>query len=453
MGETGRLAHFTANLKYDHIPAAVLEKMKLCLLDSVGCALAGSNREDISIMLEALSPYYGDGGVAVFGRGQTAPLPLALLLNSTMCHVLEMDDLHKASKVHPGCIVATGILSYSCVKSFTGADALAAMTAGYEAMIRLGEGMGTVSHRKRGWHATATCGAIGMAAAMGNLMRLPETQLANALGLAGSQAAGLMAFLADGSSGKRFQVGKAALNGWMAAQLASGGLTGPASVLEASDGGLLHAMSDCYDLSKIDRDLGKRFLAEEVGIKLHACCGHTHQAIDAVYALRERHSFSPDDIESVEVRVYDVSGVSWGAEGMPKNAVEGQFNFPYVVALALLEPQVSLAQFAPEYLSDQRIHHLSQKIRVLPDPAYTARYPAEWCASVTIRLRGGEALWEEAVGAKGDWNKPLTYREAAGKFDALTGGILSPERQNAIHNAIYHLEALDDVKELVALLQ
>ena len=449
---TNDLAVFASRLKYEQIPDAVIQKMKISLLDSIGCAMAGINDPAAVRTYLGIRDHCLKSGGFIIGRGNAISEPEAILINSMMCHAVEMDDLHKASKVHPGAVVAMGVFSMAFSGGFDGKQVLTAMTVGYETMIRLGEALGTVSHRKKGWHATATCGAVAMAAAAGNLLGLSSDIIANALGLAACQSSGNMAFLANGAMTKRFQVGKSAQNGWLAMKLAAAGVTGSTKAIEYTDGGLLHLMSDDADVHRITEGLGLCFEAVDIGWKMYACCGHTHQAIEAALSLRKEYSIRPEDIDFVEVLTYEVSGLDWGTCGKPQNAVEGQFNFPYVVATALIEGEVFLDQFSQKNLDRDDINDLAERVIVRIDEQSTKEYPSVWSSEVIIHLRNGSILDRRSIGAKGDKDHPLNFNEAQNKFNAITSNHLSETQREQLGSFIAHLENAVDLRKMYELL-
>ncbi|MBQ3423610.1 MAG: MmgE/PrpD family protein [Clostridia bacterium] len=443
---TKPLAAWAANLRYEEIPAALIEKLKDHTLDMLGCAVAGWDRPEILRMKDAL--LHGQSEALVWGTGRRIHPSDALLINGAMSHAVELDDLHKPSKIHAACVVVPSVLTVGEMLHLDGRALLRAMAVGYEVCIRMGMALGTDSHRRRGWHATATCGSFASAAAIGSLMGLDEVRMANALGLAGTQTGGLMAYTADGSMAKRFHAGKANANGWLAATLAASGFTGPTYVLEAPDGGYAHAASDAYDLDSLLEGLGARYHALDTGLKSYACCGHIHQAIDAAIYLVKNHGIRPADVREVEVRTYDVSGMAWGFHDAPKNTVEAQFNIPWAVAVAMLDGQAFLPQFAQDRLADSRVISLAKRVTVVADDRYTARYPGEWCSSVRITLNDGSSFYREVCGAKGDPVNPLSREELRDKFNSLTGTQLPQEKKEAIADFISGLEERKDLKEL-----
>lgn len=445
---TKRLAAFIADAA---LPEQTIRILRLCLLDTIGCAVAGSARPEIVQMKTALLSDGETGGAAVWLAGRTAPAATALVLNGSMSHAVELDDLHKPSKIHAGTVVVPTVLTLGAARHISGRQALLAMLVGYETMLRVAMGIGVDSHRRRGWHGTATCGNFGAAAAAGRILGLNAAEQASALGLAGTAAGGLMAYTADGSMSKRYHAGKAAENGWMAAKLAKAGYAGPTFVLEADDGGYAHAVSDRYDLDVILDGLGEKWHTLDMGHKFYACCGHIHQAIECAVDLRNNRGIRPEDVASVTVKTYDVSGMRWGFSEPPRNTVEAQFSFPYAVAVALTDGKAFISQFSQERLTDEAVNALARKVRVETDDAYTARYPKEWCSSVAIETNDGRTLRAESVGAKGDPGKPLTQSEIEEKFLSLTAGLLPDDRRRAIIETVRSIEQCRDISALTEL--
>ncbi|MBQ9941731.1 MAG: MmgE/PrpD family protein [Christensenellaceae bacterium] len=450
---TKSLASWAAKLTYEELPAEVIEKLKMHMLDMLGCAIAGSDKPEIAQMKAAMENCGETGSARAWGSQKQLPFANAMLVNGAMSHTVELDDLHKPSKIHAACVIVPPVLTAAQALGADGKTVMLALAVGYEIVLRMGMALGTDSHRRRGWHATATCGAFGAAAACGVLLGLGEVQMANALGLAGTSTGGLMAYTADGSMSKRLHAGKAAENGWMAASLAKAGFTGPTYVLEASDGGYAHAASDKYDLDILLDGLGEKYHILDTGLKFYACCGHIHQAIDAALQLMRENKLAAEDVASAKVSTYDVSGMAWGFQRAPQNTVEAQFNIPYAVAVAMCDGQAFLPQFARERLGDKKVLDLAARISVETADRYTVRYPAEWCSGVEITLKDGRQLFREVCGAKGDPQNPLSEEEVESKFRVLTDGYISAEHQDALIACVKKTEQLENAARLAELLK
>lgn len=449
---TKELAAWAASVDYSDIPAPVIAMMKKCLLDTIGCAAAGSERQEIKDLIRGIMDPDERGKAEVWFQRASAPTPAALLINGSMNHAVELDDLHKPSKIHAGTVIVPSVLTVGALCGIGGRELLTAMAVGYEVVLRAAIAVGVDSHRRRGWHGTATCGAFGAAAAIGHIFALDKNQMAHAFGLAGTSTGGLMAYTADGSMSKRYHAGMAAMHGYLAAVSARAGFTGPAYVFEAPDGGYAHAASDRYDLEELTRDLGTEWHCKDMGHKFYACCGHIHQAIDCAIRIRNENGLRPEDIESVTVTTYDVAGMSWGFSEPPKNTVEAQFSFPYAVAAALADGQAFIPQFAPERLGDPVINALASKIRVRTDARFTALYPGQWASGVEVKANG-RTYYEEVFGAKGDPVNPLSEQEIEDKFRSLSGVRFTAREQDRMIAAVRDIEHAKDITAIADLMR
>ncbi|NMA36658.1 MAG: MmgE/PrpD family protein [Clostridiaceae bacterium] len=441
---TKELAAWAAKNEYMDIPYQVISMMKKCLLDTLGCATAGSERKEIKNLINGTLDPTETGKASVWFQNTTAPIATALLINGAMNHAVELDDLHKPSKIHAGTVIVPSILTVGALYGISGKELLTSMAVGYEVMLRAAIAIGVDSHRRRGWHGTATCGAFGAAAAIGHIMGLNGLQMANAFGLAGTSTGGLMAYTADGSMSKRYHSGMAAMHGYLAAVSAKAGFTGPTYVFEAPDGGYGHAVSDKYDLEELVKDLSETWHCKDMGHKFYACCGHIHQAIDCAIKIRNENSLRPEDLEAVTVTTYDVAGMSWGFSEPPKNTVEAQFSFPYAVSAALVDGQAFIPQFAPERLTDPVINSLAAKVTVNTDDKFTSLYPKQWASGVEVKAKD-QTYYTEVIGAKGDPVNPLSEQEIEDKFRSLSGGRFSNEQQDKMIAVIHNIERSESI--------
>ena len=235
MGALRTLAGRLAAIRDGRLPGAVLDQARLCLLDTLGCGVYGSGLDEGRRVVAALGQL-GGGGAPVWGCGALLARSDCALACGALAHLRELDDVHW-SITHPGAVVVPALHALAWGRDGRLGEALAALVAGYEAMVRVSRASGFLAHRRKGWHATATMGPFGAAAACGVLLGLEPDRLVSALGLAGSRTGGTWAFKADGAMSKRLHPGLAARDGLTAACLARSGITGPEYVLEAEDGG------------------------------------------------------------------------------------------------------------------------------------------------------------------------------------------------------------------------
>jgi 2-methylcitrate dehydratase PrpD len=315
------LAGFASRLTYDELEQPLVEEFKKCLLDAIGCALHGASLPWARIVNRWVADQEGKAEATLWRQHFQGPCANVALGLGVMIHSFDFDDYHN-SKIHPGAPVIPAVLTVGESLGASGPEVLTAIAAGYETMIRVSLATGPNASRLRGWHLTGTTGTFGAAAAAGRLLGLSADAMASALGLAGTQSAGLWAFLADGAMSKRLHPGRSAQSGVMAAFLAQRGFRGPTQILEAADGGFCRATSDQIDLSRITEKLGEKFHAGEVNIKPYACCASSHSAVDAVLELKRQHAFSAADVEKVRVKTAASVVVQCGFEYRASGCVQ-----------------------------------------------------------------------------------------------------------------------------------
>src|SRR5699024_6072191 len=203
----------------------------------------------------------------------------ALIVNGAAGHAVEMDDVHKQAKAHAGAVIVPTLVTEAENHNPSGKQFLLSLVIGYEVMLRIGRGLNATEHRKKGWHATSTCGTFGAAATISSLNNFNEQEYVDAFGLAGTQSSGLWAFSKDGANSKMFHAGMAAMNGYLATDLVKAGLEGSAHILEAEDGGIFNATSNNYSFEKVTEKIGVEFLSTDMTRKPFSCCRSMHPAI------------------------------------------------------------------------------------------------------------------------------------------------------------------------------
>ncbi|HYE92729.1 MAG TPA: MmgE/PrpD family protein, partial [Terriglobales bacterium] len=293
-----RLAAFTGALRFDALPADVLASARLHILDVFGLALAASTY-DFAAAVAAVAE--APGPCSILGGTRTATPSAAALVNGTLAHGLDFDDTHAASITHASAVIVPAALAVAERDGISGRDLLTAVVAGYEAIARLGMAAPGAFHA-RGWHATPVCGAFAAALTAGKLMGLDAPRLTHALGIVGSFASGLMEFLEDGSGVKRVHAGWAAHAGVLAATMAAGGLTGPATILEGRFG-FYPTFLGTAPAADVFATLGTRWETLRIGFKPYPCCHYLHAYIDCALRLRREQRVEPDSIVAVECRV------------------------------------------------------------------------------------------------------------------------------------------------------
>jgi 2-methylcitrate dehydratase PrpD len=347
-------------------------------------------------------------------------------------HVLECDDTHQPSSSHPGAPVISAALVAAVEEDATLGDLLRAMVAGYEVMCRLAATTGPAAEYARGFHPTGTAGVFGAAAGVAVILGLAPSEVAAALGIAGSLSSGAMSFLAGGGQNKILNPGHAAQAGLVAARLAAGGFRGPADPFSPPHGyfaGHNPGADPAALVAGLDRD---EPAIVRTSLKAHGCCRYEQAPIDALLALRAEHAIDPADVAAVRVGVLSAG---WAlvaepeaAKRRPANVVDAQFSMPFGAAVALLRGHALPADHDDASLADPAIQAMMDRVHPYRDPALDAEYPARWPAEATIELRDGAAVSWRVDHPKGDPENPLSRDELRAKLAGLAPHVPAPVR-------------------------
>jgi 2-methylcitrate dehydratase PrpD len=445
MSISRQIASYLVKSTYEDMPAEVIEFTKLCILDWLGSAVAGREKAPIQMIHQMVQEAGGNSQATLVTGGRSSMLNAALV-NGASSHIVELDDIHKASIIHAATVVIPAALAVGEWKKVSGKELLLSVALGYEVCYRVGEAV-SPSHYYY-WHNTATCGTFGAAAAAGKLLGLNEEQLVHALGNAGTQAAGLWEFIEDGAMSKQLHPGKAAMNGVLAALLAEKGFTGAERIFEGRRG-FFEAMAEEYDAEKMTKDLGETFKIMENSFKIHASCRHTHHAMDLVKLLQNEKGIMPEDVRTIHVKSYqDVINITDNPD--PQTVYASKFSLQFCVALAFIKGKTSLPDFTEETLHNKEIREFMSRIFVTVDPDIHAAYPEKWGAVLEAELVNGETVTLATDYPKGDPENPVSSTELIDKFNVLTAGI-SQEQRDYLIARVMRLEELLCVEELWAL--
>jgi 2-methylcitrate dehydratase PrpD len=387
----------------------------------------------------------------VFGDSQRYTPAGAALINGAMAHSLDFDDTHAAGTLHPGAPVIPAALAAAEMTGADGKTVMAAIVAGYETTCRLALALPGGDHYDRGYHPTATCGAFGAAAAAGRVFGLTAAQMEDAFGIALSQAAGSLQFLANGAWTKRFQVGWSALNGLSAATIAREGFRGAGEAIEGK-AGFLRAYAPNPKPERVLQDLGKAWELMQTAVKPYPSCRYGHASVDAALALRAELGLKVEEIESVTMGLPNKGMLLVGAprayKQNPQNIVDGQFSGPFVVACALARGQFGWDSYA--WLQDKDIRALMPKILPEEDADVQAEFPTFMSGKLTIKARGQSFVRHIKI-PKGEPDNFLTEAELRAKFHGLADAVLGAERAKQLADAVIGLDQAGDVNALMRL--
>lgn len=450
---TRTLAEYIAALTYKNIPEDVVRHIKYCLIDSFGCALFGSTLPWGKI-IRSFAKELGKGkGALLWGDGAEVPSTSAPLANGTLIHSFEMDDLHRVGVIHPGseAIPAADAL-VRCHDNVDGKRFLTAVVAGYEVGCRVAM-TGGASQLRRGFHPSATSGTFAAGAAAAKMLRLNPDKTVHALGIAGTQAAGLMA-AQHSSMVKRMHPGRSAQAGVYGALLAAKGFTGIEDILEAPYGGFCSTFIDKPNLSHLCRDLGERFETLNVGFKPYPCCGSNHTSIDALKKILYEHpEVNAENVEKIRVRTTRATKLHVGWPYEPKSMTTAQMNLLFCVAVLLHDRDFFVDQVTEKSIRRADVLATTRKMEVVEDAELEALGDeGRHGVIVEMQLRDGKSYSEKVLHAKGSDKHPMTQAEVMQKFRVLASRVLSPSRVGKLAETLLNLEKLDDARKIGKLL-
>jgi len=449
---TRDLARFGAALQYDDIPAAVVARIKLSLLDSLGCCLFGASLPWTKKVAELADHEGAKPAATLIGLGRKTSAALAALVNGTSGHAFELDDIHKESIVHAGSIATPVALGLGEARGrTTGRDVLTAMVAGYEIGHRVGNAA-TMSLFFRGFHPQGTSGTYVAAATAARLLGLDAQRFQHALGIAGSQAGGLMA-AQEGAMVKRFHSGRAAQSGVYAAQLASRDFTGILDALEAPYGGYLSTYSDKPDPARLTAGLGTTWETLNVGYKPHASVTSIHSALDGLAAIMQEQQLRAGDIARVEAGLSPMTHVHCAWEYKAQGVTAAQMNLYYGMAVIALDGAAFTEQFRESRLSDPRILDFISRISAHVDPEVEQMgAPFRHASRVKITTRDGRVFEKLSLHRRGSPENPLSPEEVVHKFRNVVAPCMNQAAAERIVTAVDGFEMLPDIQDLMPLL-
>jgi len=449
---TAGLAAFVAGLSYEQIPGEVRDRIKLLILDSLGCALFGSALEWSRILMRTLTAVDNSRGAGVWGTDVRLSPPHAALVNGTLVQGFELDDVHRQGVLHVGAVTLPPLFAVAELKpGMSGREFLRAAVAGYEVGPRVGMCMGQ-EHIVQGWHSGATVGVFSAAAGAAAGLRLPAEKVVHALGIAGTQSAGLMA-AQFGAMVKRMHAGRSAQSGLYAALLAENGFTGITNVFESEYGGFCTTFSrstDRFNLSELTSGLGERFETMRIALKFYSCVGTNHTSLDAIRTMQAQRPFGAGDIERIVVHGSKATVEHTGWTYKPEGMTSAQLNLPYCVATLLLEGDVFVDQFRDDMVADPARMALASKVQVVEDPKITALGSKfRHKVSVTVHLKDGAVLEETVEAPRGSEKNFARAEDIQAKFVKLTRRVLPQAQSERVMGLVLDLENLPDIGVLI----
>lgn len=449
-----RTAEFVAALHhydFDQIPSNVVKSAKDALGDALGALIAATSPDyPVIAQLERYADFAGGGGASLFGSDKRTDPATAALLNGTLAYYCDIESHHASANVHAIAVVAPAALAVAETEHSTGSELIAAVVAGIDVAARVSYALGPAEMYARGLHPSTIAGTFGAAVAAATLLHLDEQQTTNALGIAGTSTCGLLSWVDDPSEQSRpLNIGLSAQAGAQAALLAHHGFKGPGDIF----GGKYPfgpAFTGQWDQDALLKDIGSRYEVTNLFFKRNSCCVFIPAGLDGFTALLHDGGLNPDQIERVDVRA------PMSSYHVVDNNPLRSHCMQYVLAVAAHKGAVGFGDIVND-LREQNsgIKSLSERIFVTGDESFdrdAAATGQSVASTTTITLHDGTTSSREVLHPLGSPANPLDAQALRTKFDALTAGILTPERADAVHDCVQRIEDLKDAAHLSQLL-
>lgn len=455
MNITERLADHAVGLRFDSIPAAVVEKTKHHLLDILGIMIrAKFDAESSEPVVSAVRELGGAAGnCTAVANSETYTPAYAALINGIYAHSLDFDDTHRRASLHPGTTIIPTALALAESTGADGKTLVTSIVAGYDITCKVSIAAKPKIHYDRGFHPTATTGVFGSAAAGAVILEMDRDTLQNAFGINGSQVAGSLQFLENGAWNKRVHVGFAAHSAIVSLIMAQKGVIGASHPLEGISG-FFHAYTDGANPEASLEGLGRVFEVSNTALKPYPSCRFSHSPIDLIIETVEEEDFKAEDIEEMIIGLsskgMDLVGIPADRKRRPQSVVDGQFSMHFTGAVAAAHRRMAWADY--DKLSDPEIVQLMDRIHAVEDPEVEAAYPESLAGSVTIKARGKE-IRQFCEISKGEPEKPLSWEEVKTKFNDLAAIGFDQKKREQIIECVAGIEQLSNIRDLMTLLR
>jgi len=450
MEECKKLAQFISSVHYDKIPEMVINKAKELILDQLGCQLAGATLP----WSKATYKYVRDNEVpreestVVYYNFKTIAQDAAFA-NANFGHGLMVDDTDSICHAHLGSIIIPAALAMGEREMINGKDFIKAVVTGYDVASRIGAAAPSI--QRRGFHIGPVIGPFGAAACASIILGLNESQISDALSIAGSHSSGLMEYSISGGSVNRLHAGIAAYGGIRASLLAKEGFTGPKTILEGQKG-FINAFSGESSPDEITRKLGQEYRILLTGLKPYCCCGTQIAGLDAVSKIISEHTVIPKEIKEIIVNASPAVFRLASVIKVPEDITSAQFSGRFGIALRLLKRSNGFKDYVEENLKDPEVLDLISKTKYILDDSL-GKPPADGTATnVTIKMLDGTVFSETIHAPKGSMNNPMTKEEVWQKFTELASLALPDYKLKAIIETIAEIDHMADICELSRLM-
>jgi 2-methylcitrate dehydratase PrpD len=443
-GLTMKYAEHVAGLRFEDIPAPVVEKAKWIIRDSIGNQIAaGALAEPALRMLDLAKEWGGAPQCTVSGHGVQLPAPTAAMINAMHAHGVELDDAHGSGLIKAGSILVPSVFAAAELKKVDGRELIAALVAAYDVCIRIAKAINP-GHRQRGYHTSGTVSVFGAAAAVARLLGGDAQTVAWAMGLAGMQSAGIQSYLDDPCLAKPFSPGKSAFNGVLAGVLASRGFSGPRKVFESREG-FLNAYAADVDVATLVEGIGSAFAILEVGFKPHAACRYAHGPIDLAQDFYRLDGVRLEKMTSVKAEMSELA-IRQASKPSCANLNVAMGSTEFSLALALAYGRNGLKHYWQGF-KDRSVHDAISRVELVRQPAFGVGGRQ---AVVEVTLKGGRVLRRSSELPKGEPENPLTAGELEDKFVSTAGLVIDDAHARELGAMVMALDAGTDPASIPA---
>jgi 2-methylcitrate dehydratase len=450
---TAEISRWAAGVKFSDLSPEAVHQSKRFLLDSVGCALGGFRQHDVALALRVLDEVAAPGPATVIGSGKKMDVVHAAFANALMIRCMDYNDIYwKQDPSHPTDIFPAALACSERAKS-DGKELMVGLVLGHEFEMRLCEAA-FPGIRERGWHH-ATFTALVSPIVAGRMLHLPWEQIQHAIGISASARACFGAVTAGKLTMMKNTVSPMGTeSGVLAALLAGEGYTGPEHIIDGKEG-LVHVFGPEWKLNLLTEGLGESWRITQCGMKFFPTEALTHAPISATLDLIKEHDLKPEQIAKVHIRSLARAAdiLADPSKYDPRSKETADHSLPYCIAAAIVDRQVTPAQFTPEKINDPQVRAQLRKVEVVAAPEIERVFPALQRVAVTITTTDGKAFSKQLDYPKGDPRNPLSDLEVEEKFAALADGVIGKPRQQRVRDAIWNLEKSGSVAQLMELLK
>ena len=445
----GLASHYAA-LEFDQIPADIIDSAKLHIIDSLGCLLAGSRLEAGKLAYElAVANSATDSTSSLLGADRHASFPDAVQAMSVAAHCGEMDDIHSGAGTCVGGLVIPALIGMAEKYGGGGRKMIEATIAGYETIIRVGLSIDAPKLFARGWWPSTICGAFGVAAAGAKFLNWTARETANALGIAALHSGGMLTGGNEGATARHLAFGHVARNGIQSLMAARQGFTGPKRALEDARGFCPTLCSEpkWEHLRNFD---GFHFL--EVAFKPYPCARQLHAGVEALLKIVRQHSLQPETVADIELFLPAQNAAMMNRQSITPTHAAKVGSGQYVIAVTLLRGKLDLVSFEEEFLHDNTVRELMNKVKVSAGADLERHYPKNWPGRVVVRLIDGAIHSEEVIIPKGESGNPMSAGEVEEKFMSLAAPVLGEKEALLVKKYVVSLEEPQSFEALISTL-